>query len=91
MIFPVIIAGEVWITVLETIRITNFFLRERMASVGIAIERLRIEFPLLNEYIVGVDAASDENAMEPWMFSQAFFKNAFKICYASGGHTSAKQ
>lgn len=52
----------------------KFFLRERMASVGIAIERLRIEFPLLNEYIVGVDAASDENAMEPWMFSQAFLK-----------------
>ena len=50
----------------------RFFLRERMVLLGIAIEQLRSEIPKLNEYIVGVDAASDENAMEPWMFSPAY-------------------
>lgn len=50
----------------------RFFLRERMALLGIVIEQLRLEIPKLNEYIVGVDAASDENAMEPWMFSLAY-------------------
>lgn len=52
----------------------RFFLRERMALLGIAIENLRTELPYLNEYIVGIDAASDENAMEPWMFSMAYMK-----------------
>ena len=50
----------------------RFFLRERMVLLGIAIEQLRSEIPKLSEYIVGVDAASDENAMEPWMFSPAY-------------------
>lgn len=50
----------------------RFFLRERVALVGIAIEQLRSEIPKLNEYVVGIDAASDENAMEPWMFSPVY-------------------
>lgn len=52
----------------------RFFIRERIALLGIAIEELRFEIPKMNEYIVGVDAASDENAMEPWMFSMAYMK-----------------
>lgn len=52
----------------------RFFLRQRMALLGIAIEKLRETIPKLNEYIVGVDAASDENAMEPWMFSLAYMQ-----------------
>lgn len=47
-------------------------LREKIALLGIAIEDLRIEIPRISEYIVGIDAASDENAMEPWMFSLAY-------------------
>lgn len=57
----------------------RFFLRERMALLGIAIEELRIEIPQINEYIVGIDAASDENAMEPWMFAMAYMYMRSKL------------
>lgn len=57
----------------------RFILRERMILLGIAIEELRQEIPKLNEYVVGVDAASDENAMEPWMFSPAFTRMRSKL------------
>lgn len=57
----------------------RFILRERMMLLGIAIEELRQEIPKLNEYVVGVDAASDENAMEPWMFSPAYTRMRSKL------------
>lgn len=41
-------------------------------NVALAIEELRERIPRLSEYIVGIDAASDENAMEPWMFAPAY-------------------
>ena len=50
----------------------RFLLREKIALLGIAIENLRLEIPRISEYIVGIDATSDENAMEPWMFSLAY-------------------
>lgn len=37
-----------------------------------AIQEMRVKIPFLSEYIVGIDAASDENAMEPWMFAPAY-------------------
>ena len=39
---------------------------------AIAIEKMRRIVPGLDEYLVGIDAASEENAMEPWMFAQAY-------------------
>lgn len=50
----------------------RFFLREAMAEVTETMEELRGEVSFLNEYLVGLDAASDENAMEPWMFAPAY-------------------
>lgn len=39
---------------------------------AITIEKMRRIVPGLDEYLVGIDAASEENAMEPWMFAQAY-------------------
>jgi len=47
-------------------------LRQKMANLAKAIEELRCEIPYLHEYIVGIDAASNENASEPWILSPAF-------------------
>lgn len=47
-------------------------LRHRLANLAKAIEELRSEIPYLHEYIVGIDAASNENASEPWILSPAF-------------------
>lgn len=41
-------------------------------DIAIAIEQIRHTVPGLDEYVVGIDAASEENAMEPWMFAQAY-------------------
>jgi len=46
--------------------------RKRMGNLSQAIEELRHEIPKLNEYIVGIDAASDENASEPWNMLPAY-------------------
>lgn len=43
-----------------------------MRNIAMALEEMRSTVPWLSEYIVGVDAASDENAMEPWMFAPAY-------------------
>lgn len=43
-----------------------------MKYVAVELEILREEIPYLSEYIVGIDAASDENAMEPWMFAPVY-------------------
>lgn len=50
----------------------SLIMRQHMANVAIVIEELRQKIPKLSEYIVGIDAASDENAMEPWMFAPAY-------------------
>lgn len=41
-------------------------------NIALALEEIRGSIPFINEYIVGIDAASDENAMEPWMFAQTY-------------------
>lgn len=46
--------------------------RMYVENIARALEEIREAIPGLNEYIVGIDAASDENAMEPWMFSPAY-------------------
>lgn len=50
----------------------RFFWREAMGSITGIIETIRSKIPYINEYIVGIDAASDENAMEPWMLAPAY-------------------
>lgn len=56
----------------NTDSVTRLYLRVFMANVAIALEELRGSIPKLSEYLVGIDAASDENAMEPWMFSSVY-------------------
>lgn len=50
----------------------KLFLRQKLMNIAVVIEELRGSIPRLNEYIVGIDAASDERAMEPWMLSSAY-------------------
>lgn len=64
-----------WRNLDETkVRYSNhrLILRQKMTNTARVIEELRAGVPKLNEYIVGIDAASDENAMEPWMFAPAY-------------------
>lgn len=56
----------------NTDSVTRLYLRAFMTNVAIALEELRERIPKLSEYLVGLDAASDENAMEPWMFSSVY-------------------
>lgn len=50
----------------------SIVLRQNMVNIATALEELRNTVSYLDEYIVGIDAASDENAMEPWMFAPAY-------------------
>ncbi len=43
-----------------------------MQNIAVALEEIRRTIPRIDEYIVGIDAASDENAMEPWMFASVY-------------------
>lgn len=43
-----------------------------LQNTALAIEEIRQTIPKIDEYIVGIDAASDENAEEPWMFAPAY-------------------
>lgn len=58
----------------NTLDYTNHRLamRQKMIHAARVIEEIRSEIPELNTYIVGIDAASDENAMEPWMLSPVY-------------------
>lgn len=42
------------------------------ANIAKSLEAIRSAIPRLDEYVVGIDAASEENVMEPWIFSQAY-------------------
>lgn len=46
--------------------------RKQIVNCAKAIEELRSSIPYLAEYIVGIDAASNENSMEPWMLAPAY-------------------
>lgn len=48
--------------------------RQHMVNIAMVIESIRSTIPMISEYIVGIDAASDENAMEPWHFSPVYNK-----------------
>ncbi len=43
-----------------------------VANIALALEEIRESVTGMDEYIVGIDAASDENSMEPWMFVPAY-------------------
>ncbi len=47
-------------------------LRRRYVYIAKAVAAIRNEIPYLDEYLVGVDVASDENAAEPWLFTPAY-------------------
>lgn len=46
--------------------------REKMIRSAMAIEELRSEIPFLNEYIVGIDSASEEFLSEPWVMAPVY-------------------
>lgn len=46
--------------------------RRYVANIALALEEIRETITGMDEYIVGIDAASDENSMEPWMFVPAY-------------------
>ena len=46
--------------------------RRTMAAYAKAIEELRSTMPLLGKYVVGIDAASEENQAEPWIFAPVY-------------------
>lgn len=46
--------------------------REILVKNAMALEKLRSQIPLLSEYVVGIDAASEENKTEPWVFAPMY-------------------
>lgn len=46
--------------------------RYYIRNIALAIEDVRKTIPKIDEYIVGLDAASDENSEEPWMYAMAY-------------------
>lgn len=46
--------------------------RKNMVDFATALEELRNEIPFLHEYIVGIDTASEEVAMEPWIVAPIY-------------------
>ena len=46
--------------------------REKMVLWAKMIEEVRSSIPLLAKYIVGIDAASEENNAEPWIFAPVY-------------------
>lgn len=47
-------------------------MRKNYINYLVALDELLEEYPLLTDYIVGIDAASIENATEPWVFAPVF-------------------
>lgn len=41
-------------------------------DIAIALEEIRQNIPKIDEYIVGIDSASNENMEEPWMYASAY-------------------
>lgn len=54
-------------------------LRRKYVNIARAIAVIRNKIPYLDEYLVGLDVASDENAAEPWLFSPAY--NEVRDCH----------
>lgn len=46
--------------------------REALVKCGRILEELRSRIPYLGEYVVGIDAASEENKTEPWIFAPLY-------------------
>lgn len=49
-------------------------MRKFYINIATALEEMRSTIPKLNEYLVGIDAASDENALEPWVMAPVYKK-----------------
>lgn len=47
-------------------------MRQAMITSAKILEELRSSIPLLSEYVVGMDVASEENAVEPWIYAPVF-------------------
>lgn len=46
--------------------------RKKLIECAKCIEELRSSIPYLSDYIVGIDAASEENSTEPWIMSAVY-------------------
>ena len=47
-------------------------MRQAMMASARILEELRSSIPLLSDYVVGLDAASEENIAEPWVFAPVY-------------------
>lgn len=47
-------------------------MRKEMITSAEVLENMRSSIPLLADYVVGLDAASEENAAEPWVFAPVY-------------------
>lgn len=62
-----------WVRNEEELRSNHMLIwRDTMVIWAQMIEELRSEVPLLDKYIVGIDAASEENKAEPWIFAPVY-------------------
>lgn len=69
------IADTCWLSEASGIKTESRHLikwRRAMVETAKSIEELRSEIPKLGEYIVGIDAASEENKAEPWIFAPVY-------------------
>lgn len=69
------IADFCWLSEVSDIKTESRHLvkwRRAMVETAKSIEELRSEIPKLSEYIVGIDAASEENRAEPWIFAPVY-------------------
>lgn len=73
-------------------------LRRKYVNIARAIAEIRNAIPYLDEYLVGLDAASDENAAEPWIFSPAYnevrnrrYSDMVKVYTDTNGERSYKR
>ncbi len=68
-------SGRCWLTESENWSPESHSLilwRKQLEICAKEIERLRSNIPYLAEYLVGIDAVSEENVAEPWTFAPAF-------------------
>lgn len=69
------IGDTCWITEAEEVKEGSKHLRVWrywMVQCAQILEELRSEIPLLADYFVGIDAASEENKTEPWVFAPVY-------------------
>lgn len=69
------IADTCWVQKDEEIKSWSMHLRvwrKALVNNAVILEELRSQIPLLADYVVGIDVASQENQAEPWIFAPLY-------------------